>query len=238
MNIRLPIILALATLSYTTAASFQGINVGAQLGYTSSTHSVKKVKTFNLKPTDKFNQSKAGLLGGGFVSYIHKFRDRFYLGVEGEYNMAGYTSNSAISGADPAAPGAHGLSIKRMGEMNGALLAGYAFDNKTLAYGRLGYGMTKYKIQASHASVSGDPATSSKVSKTFSGINLGLGAQLALTNSFHMALDFVHAFSSGKKILADMNSDNDAASGTARTYRVKSISQDSIRVRFIYHFGM
>ncbi|MGA7656550.1 MAG: outer membrane beta-barrel protein [Methylocella sp.] len=112
--------------------TWTGFELGLHVGGGSDRTSVNLYDVFNF--SDSYNST--GAFGGAHVGFNYQLMGGFVIGVQGEYNFAGFVGNSSAFPLNYMA-----TSVREFGSADGRI--GYAFNNNSLlvyAIGGFAYG--------------------------------------------------------------------------------------------------
>lgn len=155
---------------------FNGFSVGAQAGWEErSINETVLPNSLNVPLTDKSN----GITYGGFVGYDRQF-DNIVVGVEAGFSPNGKTLNAPVLGG-----GSIELDSKWSGDIS--VRAGVTVTPQLLAYGRVGYGINRYRVRGF---VPGNTTPVASESVTGNGIIFGGGLEYALKPNVSLRAEY------------------------------------------------
>jgi len=155
---------------------FDGFSIGAQAGWEErSINETVLPNSINVPLSDK----SSGITYGGFVGYDRQF-DNFVVGLEAGFSPNGKTLNAPVLGG-----GSIELDSKWSGDIS--VRAGVTITPKLLAYGRVGYGINRYRVSGF---VPGNTAPVASESVTGNGVIFGGGLEYALKRNVSLRAEF------------------------------------------------
>lgn len=123
-----------------------------------------------------------GFIGGAQIGYDQQLGNRFVVGLFGAYNLASMKSEGSISDFDA------GFKAEKGDEWSLGARVGFLATPRTMVYALAAYTQTDYKF-SSHI---GDASGSKTVD--FTGVTVGGGIEIALTNNIFLGGEYTHTF--------------------------------------------
>lgn len=155
---------------------FNGFTAGVQAGWERrSIDETVLPGTLDVRLSDKSD----GFAYGGFVGYDHQF-DNIVIGVEAGFSPNGKTLNAAV-------PGGGSIELDSKWSADLSVRAGVTITPQLLAYGRVGYGINRYRVRGFTA---GSAAPAASDSATGEGVILGGGLEYALNRNMSLRAEY------------------------------------------------
>lgn len=192
-----------------------GLYVGLQAGYGAATFEQNRTSTAGGASSWSSDLGGNGFVGGLFGGYGRTFGS-FYLGGEGtvEYGkIEGNFSDQANYNRTISLEETYSLSMR----------PGYFLTPQTLAYGRVGWAASKFKVSQDATGAAPMPQTDEWVN----GIVAGFGLEQEVAKSLALRLDYRHTF-----YYEEPTNSNTAGTRTDKY----SIDSDIISVGVLYKF--
>lgn len=157
-----------------------GFYLGAQAGYGSAVFDQTRTTTNGATTWGPQNLGGDGFVGGVFGGYGRAFGS-FYLGGEGSFEVGKIESNFSDSTG-------YSRSVSLNETINLSVRPGYLITPQTLAYGRVGWARSKFKVSQQQ---NGDlPSTDEWID----GVVVGLGVEQEVTKTIGLRIDYRHTF--------------------------------------------
>ncbi len=158
-----------------TERNFDGFAIGAQAGWEE-----RRIDATVLPDTiDAVLADRSdGVVVGGYIGYDHQF-DGIVIGVETGFSPNGRTLNADLPGGS--------IELDSKWSADFSVRIGATLTPRLLAYGRIGYGLNRYRIRG-YVDGQTDPAASS--SETADGVIFGGGLELALNPDFSVRAEY------------------------------------------------
>lgn len=156
--------------------NFNGFTAGIQAGWERrSIDETVLPGTLDVRLTDKSD----GFAYGGFVGYDRQF-DNIVVGVEAGFNPNGKTLNAAV-------PGGGSIELDSKWSADFTVRAGVTITPRLLAYGRVGYGINRYRVRGFTA---GNAAPAASDSATGEGVIFGGGLEYAVNRNMSLRAEY------------------------------------------------
>ena len=168
----------------TTAIDVAGPYVGLQLGHGSLRSVLTGTHNESGIPPSTFAGDFGGDVGataGVYLGYGYVFQEYLYIGVEAELE------GSSSRWLHNRFPSGRNFSVDKKETWGGTLRVGYAFENGTLLYGRLGGAHTRFNTLWRKG---GNRLNDVDRDDRELGIRYGLGAEVPITVSSFLRLDY------------------------------------------------
>lgn len=169
--------------------NLSGLYIGAALGMNSiSNDSFGYRDTLtDLNNYDDGEFSKTGKVAGLFAGYGLLFNKHYYLGLEAEYDHGSdKITHDHVNDSY--------FSIEQADNLAITLRPGYVVNNGSLLYGRLGYASTTFEnaVRVLDDSVVPGVTYSVNQNEKVSGVKLGMGTDIPVSDNFFMRMDYAY----------------------------------------------
>jgi len=160
----------------TAEENFNGFTAGIQAGWERrGIDETVLPGTLDVRLADKSD----GFAYGGFVGYDHQF-DNIVIGVEAGFNPNGKTLNAAV-------PGGGSIELDSKWSAEVSVRAGVTLTPQLLAYGRVGYGVNRYRVRGFTA---GNASPAASDSATGEGVIFGGGMEYAVNRNMSLRAEY------------------------------------------------